>query len=148
MAILTIIFTLTVLWLLSNAYALFRNRQVAVKSGLPLLTCIMNPSNILYLIFNAPMRPYMEKVLPAAIFDRILPTVYGWEFFDRYALHEKFGWTFILATPGPNIVWTADPDVASQILTRRKDFNSLHMSGVIMGVFGPNMISVSNTTYR
>jgi hypothetical protein len=105
----------------------------------------MNPVNILYMVFNAPMRPYMEKIIPAAIFEGILPSIYGWEFFDRYALHEKCGWTFMQVTPGPNIVWTADPDVASQILTRRKDFGILYMTGVIMGFFGPNVISVSSS---
>ncbi|KAL8960528.1 MAG: hypothetical protein Q9193_002783 [Seirophora villosa] len=46
----------------------------------------------------------------------------GWAFQDKYKIHGELGPLFTLVTPAANEVAVADPEVASAVLGRRKDY--------------------------
>lgn len=46
----------------------------------------------------------------------------GWQFEDKYGLHEQFGDAFILVTPSANELVLADPHATTEVLGHRKEF--------------------------
>jgi hypothetical protein len=144
MGILIVTFTVFILWLFSNIYSLYRNYILARSSGLPIVICITNPSNYVWMVLNVPLRPFLQKVLPTSFFNNFIQvTTYGWEFRDKYALHSKVGNVFLLVTPGEIEAWIADPEAVLAVLARRKDFVQSPIASKIMSILGPNILSVS-----
>ncbi len=123
MALLSTLLLCTLLpYTLWYCQSLFSNYREARRSGYPILVCPANTDNIIWIIFAVAFRPILARCLPAFAYGRIKAAIYGWEFLYRYELFAKLGSSFILVTPGKNKLWTADPEMASSILTRRNDF--------------------------
>lgn len=94
------------------------------------------------MIFSVAFRPILARFLPGFIYRQIIPAIYGWEFLSRYEIFARLGSSFILVTPGKNEFWVADPETAHSILARRNDFLQSDVGSRIMGLFGPNVITV------
>ncbi|KAF7869848.1 hypothetical protein EAF04_004632 [Stromatinia cepivora] len=125
------------IWYLS---ALPRNYLDAKKSGLPIRFGVWGSANPLWLITCTIVHySTFEKYLPQFIFNRIKITIPAWEHYCKYSVHEKWGTSFILVSPGKNTIFVGDPEVAEQVLTRRKDFVKNEIALQIMDVFGPNI---------
>lgn len=89
------------------------------------------------------MRPILARFLPEPLFDRVRLSIFGWEFLDKGAIHERVGPAFILVTAGVNELWCADPHMAQSILSRRKDFVQLPIGSKILRFLGENILTVS-----
>ena len=113
---------------LSSLASLVRNALAARKTGLPYLVCVANPNNILWMVFVIPLRPLLTRVLPAWLWRRVRPIVYGWEFHTRGAVIEELGPVFVIVTPSTNKLWIAEPALANDVLARRKDFTTAPMT--------------------
>lgn len=108
---LLVLLALIVLWVLSNNWTRTKNYLIARKSGFPAYVSPANPSNPLWMISQVSLRSVFEKLLPAAAFERISVSIYGWEFRGRYTLHAKYGAAFIYATPSACELWVADEEL-------------------------------------
>lgn len=121
-----ILFTITICVVLSYAVwyfqTLFANYRKAQRSGFPILVCPVDTNNVLWMVFSVPLRPILARYLPTIAYNRIKAAIYGWEYLYRYELFAWLGASFILVTPRKNELWTADPEIAHEILTRRNDF--------------------------
>jgi len=105
--------------------SLFVNYRKARQSGFPLLVCPANTDNVIWIVFAVAFRSTLARFLPAFIYNRVKPAIYGWEFLYRNEVFERLGSSFILVTPGKNELWVADPETAHPILIRRNDFLQL-----------------------
>ena len=70
----------------------------------------------------------MERLLSRFLFDQVKLTMMGLEFHDRYEVNRRWGDKFILVTPVMNVVFVADPEVAQEVLGRRKEFQLLDVA--------------------
>jgi cytochrome P450 len=127
-----------VLW---NIISLIQNYLRVQRSQIPVYICPANPVSVAWLILGPPLQPLLRYLLPSSIFDRMIPTFYGWEFKAKWDLHAKFGRMFFLSTPGTNDLWIADSEAAIDILKRPKDFIPLPGVEIIAGIFGPNLLT-------
>lgn len=139
LAIATVVLGYLVHW----AWCLGRNYLAARSWGVPVLVCPLDPDAVPYVIIKVPLRPLLKALLPASVYESFQVSIFGWEFLDKGKLHQTIGSSFAYVTPRVNELWTSDPVMAHEMLSRRKDFRQLRMSQVIMGVLGPNIISVS-----
>ncbi len=98
---------------------------------------------MVYMIVKVPLRPVFKAILPRAVYERFQVSIFGWEFLDKYSLHEKIGPSFILVTPAMNELWCADPAMAQIVLARRKDFVQSDIAAQIIGFLGQNILTVS-----
>lgn len=123
MAWILIASTAVIAWIAWIVASLFANFRIARQVGLPI---IISPVSTL-----DPLWILAYKCLPILRSLQWLPfgwgafarcTAMGWQFEEKYALHEQFGDAFILVTPSVNELVVADPDAASEILGRRKEF--------------------------
>ncbi|KAF7506030.1 hypothetical protein GJ744_012277 [Endocarpon pusillum] len=132
------IFFLTIFWYF---YKLPYYYTVARRTGLPVFLCPVTPANPAWLVFAAILQPWLACHLPRFVYNRLRPCIYGWEFRERWAMQTELGRSFVLAAPGGVEVWTADPEAAIQILSRRKDFLQMEIAARIMSLFGHNVTS-------
>ncbi|CAK7231587.1 hypothetical protein SCUCBS95973_007966 [Sporothrix curviconia] len=129
-------------WLVSSVHRLYTNYQNAIRSGWPVVVCPVNTQNPLFMVLNAPLRPFVERFLPSAVYNRFHLSTYGWEFRTKNnAVHDRIGPVYVLVTTGTNEIWCADPAVAQIMLARRKDFVPLPEAKTIMGLLGNNIIA-------
>ncbi|KAK6600129.1 cytochrome p450 [Botrytis cinerea] len=125
------------IWYLS---ALPSNYRAAKNSGLPIRFGLWGSANPLWLIICTIVGySNLSRVFPQFIFDRIKITIPAWEHYCKHFVHEKWGTTFILVTPGRNTVFVGDAEVAEEALTRRKDFGKNEIALRVMDVWGPNI---------
>ena len=136
MAYLLLFFSLCV------GYYLFQwiqNYNIARKIGFPIYLTPLSPQNIAWLFIGASYQPQLEKYLPKWAYDRIIPSVQGWEHNQKWNVNARLGPVYTLVAPTLNEVWIADPAMAKEVLTRRKDFIQLPMSQLILNRFGPSL---------
>ncbi|KIM26467.1 hypothetical protein M408DRAFT_72781 [Serendipita vermifera MAFF 305830] len=88
---------------------------------------------------------------PYSIMARILPSIPyitrqpGWQFKEKYALHQKYGSEVISSAFLFNTIhvalWVADPAVAKQVTTNRIEFPKPIKMYKTISVYGPNIVA-------
>ncbi|OAA59773.1 Cytochrome P450 [Niveomyces insectorum RCEF 264] len=144
---LTAVVGAAVWWFVSSAVRFAANYRDARRLGLPIVLSPINPLNLAFVVLNAPLRPFLERVIPTAVYEQLKILFYGWEFRDKHGVHDRIGPVFVMVTPNVNEIWCADPAMAQAILARRKDFVLLPEAKWIMRLFGENMISSDGDTW-
>jgi hypothetical protein len=94
-------------------------------------------------LFSVTLRPIFQCFLPASIFATVELSIWGWEFRDKAAIHEKLGPVFIFVTTGLNRLICADPAMVHHIMAKRRDFVHPETTAQVMGFLGPNIVTVS-----
>ncbi|KIW92230.1 uncharacterized protein Z519_07214 [Cladophialophora bantiana CBS 173.52] len=141
MSWISILLTLYGLWVVSTLWNLFKNYLSARKTGLPIIIFPLNNYHPIWMIFSVPLRPLFERFLPGWAYEPINLATYGFEFRSKNAIFEKCGPAFILVTAGSNELSLMDPELASEVLKRIKDFPNTDIGGVILNIFGPSLIT-------
>ncbi|GAB7357366.1 hypothetical protein MBLNU459_g8311t1 [Dothideomycetes sp. NU459] len=135
------------LYLIVLLYCLIRNVVAARWIGLPVLVYPINPDSMIWLLISVPLRPWLKKVLPTRIWNRLTLTIYGWEFFekrrpfDEYAAPQGDPRSFLLISYGGIQLCTADPSIAAEVLQRTSDFEMPALTGLFLGQFGHNVLT-------
>lgn len=138
-----IILLLLGLWALSNVYSLVRNYLVARQTGLPILVCPINNYNPLWMASGIPLNPLYKRILPRHLYERVNCASYGFEWREKSGIFQRYGPAFVLVTTGAVELNTVDPGLVSEVLRRPKDFPNTDIGDVIMGVFGPNLLTTN-----
>jgi hypothetical protein len=142
MAWTTIPILLASLWLGSTFYSLARNYLSARKIGAPIFILPWNTQNPIWMIFSVPLVPSLEKYLPASWYRVLNMSTYGFEFRLKEDLFGKDdNDAVVLVTSGPVELSIRDPELASEVMRRLKDFPGTDAAGFIMGIFGPNLLT-------
>ena len=110
-------------WVIWTFISLLSNYKAARRIGLPVIISPVSSLNPLWILtYRAlPILPLLEY-LPFGLGTWSKCTYMGWNFDDKYALHEELGRAFTLVTPSLNEVWIAEPDAAHVVLSRRKEY--------------------------
>lgn len=127
---------------------LYLNVLAVRKSGLNYLVAPVNTESAPWIIFGPVIRHILPHCLPASIWEAVSYTIYGWEFRSGWTPHAKNGSIFMMATAGRPELMIADPDVATEILKRPKDFRMSDIGGMIMGKFGDNLLIAQYKTWE
>ena len=141
--------TLVLLYALSS-YRSFRNNLAAAKaSGIPYIVAPVYIFNPVWLVLSRPLQPLFHKLPKSWTYPWLEVINVEWIWQHRYAIHKNLGTdTFIVVAPGGNALWCCDPDVISQMTTRRADFpKPIHMYGMV-DVYGKNLVSSEGQMWR
>ncbi len=135
--------SLAVVYVALCLWTILTNYVKARATGYTIFICPVNPSNPFWMAFSVPLQPICARFLPSFAYERIRRTIYGWEFREKSAgLNGRPDPAFLLVTPGKNELWVEDAELGSMILSRRKDFIQFDIASLVMGIFGPNVITV------
>ena len=123
---LSVLILASVLWYLS---ALPQNFKNARRVGLPIYISPISPNNFAWL-FIAGILGYssVARILPSFILEMIKLTIPGWEYHTKYSVHDQRGAAFVLVSPGVNTIVIADPEMAYNVLARRKGFGRVDLA--------------------
>ncbi|MCJ1388203.1 hypothetical protein MMC18_001048 [Xylographa bjoerkii] len=141
MALVLVLASVWVSWLTWTALNLWKNYQSARHSGLRIIISPVSPLNPFWIIFQKGIGPLVRS-LPLGLGRSARYNYIGWQFVDKYAVHQELGDAFMLVTPSANELVLADPDAINAVQTRRKDFIKPALLYEQMNVFGRNV----NTT--
>jgi len=109
MNLLTIILTLLITAISYYCYALHTSHLSALKIGLPVVLCPVNPLNVFWLVVSVPLRPLLLRILPKFLWQRFEIATYGFEFATRdKPFFKTFSRAYTLAGPGTIEVWLGD----------------------------------------
>ncbi|OAP63844.1 hypothetical protein AYL99_03071 [Fonsecaea erecta] len=147
MSWIAVLVTLYGLWVASTLWNLFKNYLSARKTGLPIVVFPFNNYHPIWMILSVPLRPFFERFLPAWVYRPINLATYGFEFRDKTALFEKGSPAFVLVTAGSNELSLMDPELATEVLKRIKDFPNTDIAGVILNIFGPSLITTNGENW-
>lgn len=110
------------LWLVWSAVCLFNNVQQAKSTGLQVVVSPISSQNPLWLVFQDAIIPVLKKLPFIDAASMVKLSKRGWNFFDRYQMHLKYGKVFAHATPSGIEIFVADAASSNDLLNRRKDF--------------------------
>ena len=161
----TAFITVAILYPTYVLWHLYQNYRTARSTGLPIIICPFDPDGVsnysswssprssteVYLthcqtfhaLFSVALRPVFQCLLPVSIFATVELSIWGWEFRDKAAIHEKLGPAFIFVTTGLNRLICADPAMANHIMARRRDYVHPETTTQAMGFLGANIVTVS-----
>jgi hypothetical protein len=137
---------LLVLILLPTYYAacIYRNYLAARKLGIPIIILPFDNLNPIWLLVSRPLHRLLTRVgFPNVLRLRHL----GMEYTEKAAPFVELGCNaFVQVTPGANWISLADPVGATQVYQaeRRGDAGRPMETSEMLGVFGPNVTTVSN----
>ena len=121
-----LIFVLASIILASLSWTFFSvlsNYNAARRIALPVIISPVSPLNPLWILtYRAFPLVLSLKHLPFGLGRWARCTYMGWQFHDKYALHDELGPLFIVVTPSGNEVSVADSQATHTIFSRRKDF--------------------------
>lgn len=138
---------LAVICICSYGYSLLRNFFNARKSGLPYVFVPWDQNSFFWMVACVPLQPILQNNLPTWIYDRLSLTIYGYEFrekarpYHKYATPQGNSQTYVLLTPGRYEVSTRDPEIATEILKRPRDFVCHDLTKLFMNRFGHNVLT-------
>ena len=139
---------LSTLYVFRYYQALARNLAAAKASNIPYVIAPIYLMNRTWLITQRMWIPYIRK-LPASWLEPWLDLVkdeIAWS--SRYTPYKTFGDTFMIVSPGGNVLTTADASVISQITTRRNDFpKPIKMYGSLE-IYGKNVVTTEGQEWR
>lgn len=141
MSLLRVFASLGLLYVLWVSIRLHRNYDRARSAGFKIRILPYDNGNPLYGVILVPLLPILKRVLPKSIFRSLDLVTYGVEWRDRVAKQERDapGYMYV-NTSNVLDLFVEDPELASQILTRRRDFEQDPMSQKFMNRFGPSLL--------
>lgn len=126
---------------------LLQNYRKARKIGLPILITPILVHHPIWQLTENFVVPILERI-PFGITNFLRYSIRGWNFNDRYYLHEKHGGAFIVVSPDVTQVVVADATAAEDIFFRRKDFVKAHNLYKPLEIFGRNVNTVNGDVWQ
>ena len=119
--LLTAILLALMLWLSVNIYCMFKNYLTAKALRISLVVAPVSPENAIWIALQTSLPSIFTS--PLVVSNPLLRyCCLGWEFRERYRMHQKLGDSFMLVTPARNWLYVGEPDAAAEIFNRSRDF--------------------------
>jgi len=132
-----------------NLWLKFRRNWLDAKaSGIPYVLAPVLGYSHLWLTIEPLVMPFLRR-LPSSLIGPWITVVGGnWAWEYRFSPFSKLGTTFIVVSPLRNTLMTADPDVITQITTRRNDFPKSIQLYKVLEIYGRNLLTVEGKEWR
>jgi cytochrome P450 len=152
-SILFIVISVLLIYLSSLVYRLLGNLLKARKAGFPYIIIPWDQNSVFWMIASPALQPWLAKNMPKWVWDRLSLTIFGFEFRERLRPYEQYAapqgndLSYVIVTPGIFEVSTRDPEIASEVLRRTKDFVVPELNKLFMEKFGPNILTTDGDVW-
>lgn len=117
---LLVIFVVFLVWYFSELPRLYRE---AKRTKLPIKVSPISSGSLPWLIIQSLLGyNFVERFTPAPLWDVLKYTIVGHEDRIKYYDEQKHGKVFIHVTPERNCIFSTDPDLNGELLSRMNDF--------------------------
>ncbi|KAJ4345695.1 uncharacterized protein N0V89_011830 [Didymosphaeria variabile] len=128
------------IYLLYLASRLYRNYVRARSTGFKLRVFPFEIGTPLFSVTATPFLGLVKRFFPQSFARTYDLGVYGVEFRDRVAKRERETPGYLVVTPSNTLeLFVEDGEIATAILTRRREFEQDEVSRKIMNQFGPSL---------
>jgi hypothetical protein len=143
-SIFSTVLLLVCLLFVSSAWNIFRNYSVARKIGLPIIILPISHENPIWMLTARHVMP-LFKCIPFGNGRFTRFGYVGWQFDDKYRVHEELGDAVIFVTPGKNWIYLCNADAIHELIRRERqgEFARPVELLAMLDVFGPNLSTVS-----
>ncbi|CBY01480.1 hypothetical protein IAQ61_003309 [Plenodomus lingam] len=146
-----IFITILLLFILRRAFKWLKMIVDARSIGLPMVFVPMDQTNFLWVLLSSRNRFRLQSLLPLWLWKRLSITIPGWELFEPSnpletsptSRTEATDTSFILVGLRTYDFWTADPQVAHEVLRRIHDFEQPRELEFLLAKFGPNVLTAN-----
>lgn len=136
--ILTVVGTVIAAYFSTFVYCFIRNFINVRGIDLPSIIVPWDQNHFLWMVTSVPLRPILQRYLPKFVYDRLVLTIYGWEFHERLRPFEEYSGpqgnekSFMLVSCGRLELWTWDAEIVAQILGRPRDFMQVDLTDLFV----------------
>ena len=147
-SLVTTTIVLVSLLIATSAWSLIRNYAIARKIGLPIIVVPFSHENPIWMLTARHVMP-LVKYIPVGNghFTRFGYT--GFQFHDKYHMHQELGDGVVIVTPGKNWIYVCNADAIHDVIRRERqgEFARPVELLAMLDVFGPNLSTVSATSF-
>ncbi|KAF7193247.1 Cytochrome P450 monooxygenase [Pseudocercospora fuligena] len=142
-----------VYFFISSIFPFAKNAFTASRTGLPRIHVFWHPHSFIWMVAGVPLRPYLKRYLPSWIWDRLAPTIYGWEFqegmrpFDNFAAPQGDKKSFWLVSCGEPELYTWDREIVKQVLMKHQYFHQLKLTAFFLEKFGKSLFTSNGESW-
>jgi cytochrome P450 len=147
MAFFLLAFTSAVALLSWHLLCIYSNYKQACRIGLPIIVTPINILNPVWMLVQRWFAPLLKRV-PFGLCDFVHYSILGWNFADKYSLHDRLGDAFVIVGPAESQVIVANAEAVEDIASRRKDFQKSEAMYKPLEAFGPNLDTVEGDTWQ
>lgn len=120
-----------------NLVCLVKNYRIAQKIRIPIRILIASGDNPVWILVSGIVLPVIRVVFGECDIARYSEP--GWEFKDKYKMHQELGDAVIHVSAGRNWLYLCDSDAVNEIFKRKDDFDRPPDLLAVLAVFGPNI---------
>ncbi|KAE9378960.1 cytochrome P450 [Stipitochalara longipes BDJ] len=142
MAALSIVLSIAIALILWPVLNLLKNYSKARSVGLPIIINPIDVLNPIWILIHRPILPFF-KSLPFGLGDWIVYSGFVSVFANRYHLHAKHGPAYLLVTPKEISFFVDDPELAEEMLGKRKDLIKPDETNEALNLFGTNVVTLN-----
>ncbi|KAF7929690.1 hypothetical protein BELL_0055g00040 [Botrytis elliptica] len=135
--VLTLVVLLPVSFAFWNLVCLVKNYRIALKIGIPIRILIASGDNPVWILASGIVLPIVKAIFGNC--DIVRYSTPGWEFKDKYTMHQKLGIAVIHVSAGRNWLYLCDSDSVNEVFKRKDDFDRPPDLLAVLSVFGPNI---------
>ncbi|KAK6334029.1 hypothetical protein TWF696_002537 [Orbilia brochopaga] len=149
-AVLLLLVSFPVYYIISSSYSLWKNVQKAKRSGLPYVIVPIYTYNPLWILTGRRLLKWVVRKYPDAWITQkyLLHLIPEWSLRYGYDPFRTHGDTFMTVTPVNCHIWIADRQVISQVSSRREDFPKPLWMYRTVNVFGRNVVTTEGAEWR
>ncbi|OAL01201.1 cytochrome P450 [Phaeosphaeriaceae sp. SRC1lsM3a] len=118
-------------------YGIYSNYLTARKTGLRIIFSPITPFQLLWHVLPS----FIPSFLKRQRWFRALDQGSSWQ--DKNKVHEELGSSYIMVSPGMNMLCTSDPVALNHVYKNMKDFIKPEVFKNL-DMFGPNIITVND----
>jgi cytochrome P450 len=150
MTLLTLLFTLLLIpasLLAWSAWSLKANLAIAKQTEFPIFVRWVTPANPLWMLFGSTIvRTCRALHIGTEHFHRYY--LFGWEGNERHLIHQEFGPSFMLVSPGGNWLCISDADAIHYVIKHPKDFRRNMEQMAVLNVYGKNLSTTDDEEWQ
>ncbi|KAH7110906.1 cytochrome P450 monooxygenase-like protein, partial [Dendryphion nanum] len=148
-SLVTTTFMLALILLLSTIWAIIRNHAVAKTMGLPVIVVPISPENPIWMLAGRHIMPFLRR-LPFGNGNFTRFGYVGWQFDEKYKVHQELGDAVVFTTPGKNWIYICNADAIHQLIRqeRQGEFARPVELLAMLDVFGPNLSTVNGVDWQ
>ncbi|KAI9752696.1 MAG: hypothetical protein M4579_005534 [Chaenotheca gracillima] len=137
-SLLLALMALPVTWTVWSIYSFYQNYNLAKQTGLPILFAPIDRFNLFWLVAPKPLA-FVLRNLPFGLGSFVRYGHMGWQYVDKYRIHEEVGGAFVIVTPAAIEVQIADALAVYDISLRKNAFPKPRRMYIPLEIFGPNL---------
>jgi hypothetical protein len=132
------------LFVSSSIWGIIRNYSIARKIGLPVVIVPISPENLIWMLTARHVLSLL-KYLPFETGHFTRFCYVGWQFDDKYHVHQELGDAVVFTTPGKNWIYLCNADAIHELTRRERQGQFARPVELLamLDVFGPNLSTVS-----